>query len=373
MYGIPRATLFDKVKERTPLTCTLGAPTVLTKEEENQLANWVINMGKIGYGRTRQELTLTVKQILDKTNRRNPFKNNLPGRHWVEGFLQRHQHISKRTKEALGKERACVTSAKLDKWFNEFETYIKDIESQGDIFDNPMRIFNADESGFALAGKSEKVLALKVHKSQITCLACCNAGGMYLPPMLIFPGVRFKYNPLDGAPAGSCLGRSENGWINSEIFYEWVANHFHTFLVKEKIQLPVILLIDGHSSHINLDTATFCSENGIILYCLPPHASHVIQPLDVSVFKALKTKWNQEVRYFQITHPGENVTKQTFASVFGRAWPKAITPENAINGFKSCGIFPLDKTAIDQKKLLPSTVFASTEPALLSAPDSRGM
>ncbi|KAJ8049120.1 hypothetical protein HOLleu_01721 [Holothuria leucospilota] len=125
-------------------------------------------MGKIGYGRTRQELTLTVKQILDKTNRRNPFKNNLPGRHWVEGFLQRHQHISKRTTEALGKERACVTSAKLDKWFNEFETYIKDIESQGDIFDNPMRIFNADESGFALAGKSEKVLALKVQKLCIT-------------------------------------------------------------------------------------------------------------------------------------------------------------------------------------------------------------
>ncbi|KAJ8037349.1 hypothetical protein HOLleu_18147 [Holothuria leucospilota] len=167
------------------MTCTLGAPTVLTIE--NQLAEWVIKMAKIGYGRTRQELTLTVKHILDQTDRPNPFRNNLPGRHWVEGFLQRHKNISRRTTEVLGRERASITSAKLDRWFDEFEAYIKGVDTEGDlgILANPMRIFNADESGFALVGKSENVLALKgskvvynlttSDKSQITRLACCNA------------------------------------------------------------------------------------------------------------------------------------------------------------------------------------------------------
>lgn len=52
---------------------------------------------------------------------------------------------------------------------------------------------------------------------------------------------------------------------------------------------------------------------------------------------------------------------KAFSSVFGRVWPKAATPENAKSGFKSCYIFPLDKTAIDWTKLLPSQVFTNSD------------
>ena len=62
---------------------------------------------------------------------------------------------------------------------------------------------------------------------------------------------------------------------------------------------PVCLIVDGHSSHIDLDTSTFCEANGILLYCLPPHSSHVTQPLDVGLFSPLKKCWQHAVAELQ--------------------------------------------------------------------------
>ncbi|KAJ8017788.1 hypothetical protein HOLleu_44571 [Holothuria leucospilota] len=89
VYNIPRATLYDKHKGKSDISCPLGSPTILTKAEEEQLATWAINMSKIGYGRTRQELCFIVKKTLDNSDRQTPFVNNLPGRHWVEGFFEK--------------------------------------------------------------------------------------------------------------------------------------------------------------------------------------------------------------------------------------------------------------------------------------------
>ena len=100
---------------------------------------------------------------------------------------------------------------------------------------DPTRIYNCDESGFPLAGKTEKVLASRGCKTvyqisnsdrrQLTVLACMSASGDYVPPMLIFPGARFKYDPLNGAPEERCVGRMGgstpifllNGWQEDQI------------------------------------------------------------------------------------------------------------------------------------------------------------
>ena len=199
----------------------------------------------------------------------------------MKAFLRRHPEISMRVPEGLEKERASVTIEKVMTWFDDLEEYFRGDEVQNglEVFHDPSRIFNADETGFPLAGgKMEKVLAPrgardvylqsssdKSHKTQITVLACANAAGSFLPPMMIFQGVRFHYNPTEGGPEVTVPGRSANGWIDSEVFYEWVANHFLTFVKENTIKLPVVLFVHGHSTHINFETATFCKENQIVL------------------------------------------------------------------------------------------------------------
>ena len=143
---------------------------------------------------------------------------------------------------------------------------------------------------------------------QVTCLCAVSASGQAVPRMEIFAGERFKYNPMHNCVEGAFFGRSSNWWINTELFYGWVANHFS----KRVPARPVVLLLDGHSLHINLELSKFCRDNSIFLYCFPAHASHILQPLDVSFFKPLKASWGKACDNYRVRYPGTHVTKHFF-------------------------------------------------------------
>lgn len=38
-----------------------------------------------------------------------------------------------------------------------------------------------------------------------------------------------------------------------------------------------------------------CVEIDIVFFCLPPHTTHALQPLDVAVFKSLKGHFSKSV------------------------------------------------------------------------------
>lgn len=272
------ATLHDhthgKVKHGKPP----GPPPVLTPPEEQMLSDWVFDMAKIGYGRSTEELKIVVKKILDKDGRKNPFTDNKPGYAWVQAFLKRHPQISIRQAQSLPTSRAKGCSPEtLAKWFEDFEFFLK----EHNLTNKAERLWNADESGFPLQYHCGKVMAPRgakcvysmnsSDKQQITTLVCVSGAGHVIPPMHIFPGERFRYNPLKGGVYGSYLGRSSNGWMDSELFYGWLTSHFTAWIPPAR---PVALILDGHSSHINLQTARFARDNGILLYCLPPHTTH---------------------------------------------------------------------------------------------------
>jgi len=83
--------------------------------------------------------------------------------------------------------------------------------------------------------------------------------------------------------------------------------HFHEH-VKSTKEKPVLLIFDNHSSHIDYNVVKFAKDNSIILLTFPPHCSHALQPLDVSVFgpfkSALKKFHNQWIQ----AHPGERIS-----------------------------------------------------------------
>lgn len=90
--------------------------------------------------------------------------------------------------------------------------------------------------------------------------------------------------------------------MNEDIFYD-VMQHFqsHVRATKEK---KVVLILDNHESHVSIAVLNYCKENGIILLTLPPHTSHKTQPLDRTVFKSLKTFYNQASNDWMVTNPG---------------------------------------------------------------------
>ena len=236
---------------------------------------------------------------------------------------------------------AC-TEEKLRKWYNDFEQFIL---THG-ISEDGSRIWNYDECGFPLCPKSGKILApigtrtvytsCTAQKTQITLVAI-NASGEILPPMHIFPGERFSYLPLEGSVRGAYFERSHNGWINTDLFYGWITKFFSKEIRSET---PIVLLLDGHTTHIDLEISKFCQEDEILLYCLPPHSSHITQPLDVGFFSPLKTNWKRAVDTYRVANVGNPITKEVFARVFKEAWIDTVKTRTIVNAFSGAGIMP---------------------------------
>ena len=90
--------------------------------------------------------------------------------------------------------------------------------------------------------------------------------------------------------------------------------------------------------HVNIGVIDICRENDITLFCLPPHTTHALQPLDVAVFKSLKDSFAKSVRALSFTKKNFVVTKREFARVVKHPLDHAFSISNIKAGFAKCGI-----------------------------------
>ena len=116
--------------------------------------------------------------------------------------------------------------------------------------------------------------------------------------------------------------------------------------------------MDNHASHISIDAIGKAKENGIHLVTFHPHTTHKMQPLDRTVFSPFKTHYNNAVTNFMISseNAGKPITIYHIAELAGIAYTKAFTPSNIINGFKVCGLYPLNPDIFSEEDFLPSSV-----------------
>lgn len=106
--------------------------------------------------------------------------------------------------------------------------------------------------------------------------------------MVIFNAKRLNPVWAEGEFPGTKYGLSDSGWITSELFEAWLCEHFVQHAVSAR---PLLLLLDGHSTHYQPQLLRIARELDIIILCLPPHTTHEAQPLDCGVFRPLKSHW----------------------------------------------------------------------------------
>lgn len=171
----------------------------------------------------------------------------------------------------------------------------------------------------------------------VTVLNAINALGNSIPPFFLFP--RQKINPafLFGAPPGSDGAAYITGWMTEDNFLLFL-KHFVKFTRCSK-EKKVLLLVDNHESHISLPAIDYARENGIIILTFPPHCSHKLQPLDVTVYSSFKGCYNTQVtNRLTIEKPGTPLSIYDIAGLIGKAFPQSFTPSNIISGFSTTGI-----------------------------------
>ena len=105
-YGI----LYDYATGKVEFGSKPGPSSILTAAEEQMIVEYAIEMSRIGYGRTREQILEIVKKVIDKDERPNPFKHNKPGSKWWKLFKNRHPELVSRVPEPLQLARAkCCT------------------------------------------------------------------------------------------------------------------------------------------------------------------------------------------------------------------------------------------------------------------------
>lgn len=150
-YKVPRTTLRNKVCGKAPETSgRLGREAVLGNGVEDRLAQWLLQTSKMGFPINKDSLLYSVKQLVEIEKLPNPFKNNVPGRKWFEGFLRRHPRIAHKKAEHLCKARAILTESRIRLWFSDLRDQLSE---KVDILQDPRRVFNMDETVVYLSPK----------------------------------------------------------------------------------------------------------------------------------------------------------------------------------------------------------------------------
>ena len=222
------------------------------------------------------------------------------------------------------------------------------------------RIFNSDETGFGdkcdssrERGIFRKGSKFPYHRQvklrdHISVNYCASATGMIIPPLVIFEKT-VPVNAEEKGPAGAIYRANESGFMSEDLYLTWFSECFIPNCGCDP-DIPVILIQDNHSTHMGYCLREKAIEHNILIYNLPAHSSHILQPMDM-FFAAFKNKFTAIARDASLLRQGAVVNKSNFPAVL-RATMSSFPSSVYTNVFKATGIHPFNRNAIDRSKLI---------------------
>jgi transposase len=292
-FNLPRSTLQDRIKAKsasTPTSTSIirgGHNKKLNKSQETVLCEWLERSARHGFP-PRQD---HIHQMADKLLRESGTSSSKIGKHWVERFLKRNpQYRTRRNKPLDIRRHATHNRRDLATWLKLYNDVVTEFNLE------PRDIWNMDETGcFAGVNKPTHVVVPKSQKQVyvndpqnrewITLIEAVSGAGEFIPPFVILTGeIHLGSWYQTKIPEDYILGVTKNGFSNSKIAMDWI-KHWDKYT---HIGRSRMLIIDGHDSHISVEFINYCFDHDIWLLCLPPHTTHLLQPLDVGCFQPLK-------------------------------------------------------------------------------------
>jgi DDE superfamily endonuclease len=214
-------------------------------------------------------------------------------------------------------------------------------------------VYNMDEKGIALGLIDNAKIICHRHdlkhyalqpgnRDWASLIECVGIGGFTLPAYVIFPGQRIQttwgkaFNEKQ-----AMITVSPNGWTDNEISLHWLQHQFDPHTSRRLKGTHRLLIIDGHGSHVCKEFVQYCEDHRIIPLCLPPHSTHILQPLDVSVFAPLAKAYKKRVYDYNM-YGAVNVNKTTFLELLYEARLDAFNEHNIASGFRKTGLYPFN-------------------------------
>jgi hypothetical protein len=315
----------------------------LTSLEELAIVQYILDLDSRGFPPRPQAVQEMADLLLAE-------RGGTPvGVNWTSNFIKRRTEIKTKFNRKYDYKRAqCEDPVIIGEWFR----LVRNVIAKYGIAEQD--IYNFDEAGFLMGviatakvvtsaeSRNRPKTAQPGNREWVSIIQGINSFGWAIPPFIIFKGQNHLsawYENSD-LPSNWVITLSENGWTTNEIGYEWI-QHFNQYTKERTTGKYRLLILDGHESHISVQFQQYCKENNIITLCMPPHSSHLLQPLDVGCFSSLKTSYGKQIENLmrlRINH----ITKLEFLPAFKEAFKTAFTDQNIRSGFRATGLVPYD-------------------------------
>ena len=191
-----------------------------------------------------------------------------------------------------------------------------------------------------------------------TLLTYISAGGLAMPPVVIFKGSKVDPDWREAAPSGYVIRALKSGYIQSKLFAEY-GEKFIQFLKEKKLDKngKHLLLLDSRSSHsFNLHFMQYMKVHDVEVLCFPPHCTHLMQLLDNVPFGGLKKAYQREILDYNFRFSAKKLLKLEFFRVLVPAYTKSMSEKAIKAGFEKCGIYPVNPKATKLLRTWPSLI-----------------
>ena len=82
-----------------------------------------------------------------------------------------------------------------------------------------------------------------------------------------------------------------------------------------------LLIGDNLASHFSAEVVRLAKEKDVYFTALPPNSTHLLQPLDVAVFRPMKAHWRQILgNYRAETRLTVSIHKEAFSFLWNQLW-----------------------------------------------------
>jgi len=340
-YDIPYATLYRRINGIPSRRDSTPNGRRLSSEEESAIIQYIFELDSRGFSPRPSEVR-DMADLLLAERQESPI-----GKNWASNFINRRPEIRAKINRRYDYKRAlCEDPQIIGGWFK----LVQNVKAKYGILEED--IYNFDEAGFMMGViATAKVVTSSEARNRpkrvqpgnrewVSIIQGINSAGWTVPPFIIFKAAIHlsAWYEDSGLPRNWVITLSENGWTTNEIGYEWI-QHFDKYTKERAIGQYRLLILDGHESHISVQFQQYCKEHNIITLCMPPHSSHLLQPLDVGCFSPLKAAYSRQIEKFmrlRISH----ITKLEFLPAFKEAFKTAFTEQNIRSGFRATGLVP---------------------------------
>jgi 4-hydroxybenzoate polyprenyltransferase len=338
--GVSRATLGRRVREAKTVPSGRTTQMKLSPDVEAHICEWIAAEEAGGRAPTARQVRCFCNLTLETQGDSSGI-----GKNWYHRFMKRHSDTIKHKKARLiPRER--ILKGRGDE-IEAFFTRLGGLLKARDI--GPSHLYNMDETGLREGfQRDSSIVGSTIQKPQqqpragatswVTMIECIRATGQRLQPVVIINGVNVLSTWLPPDFPQWAYGASKSGWTNSWMTSGWLEQVFERETRPARRSQWRILIMDRHSTHVPVELQLKALEYHIQLVYLPAHTSHRLQPLDLSVFGALKTFFSSAIESFgeySITGPS---SKRRFIRAYMEASTKAFSKENIVSGFCGTGI-----------------------------------